>query len=199
MTIRTLEVAGFHSALHAMRNPMNSWNRCDTVTGKVGRADKTLSKKLAKAGPEHAKHLRMIMVWADITAPRYWWTEFDTYRIGVEKISCSTMHKLMERNLELDDFEGWSQNSTLSTAVMNINWLMEQYKTEEDQELKKLLWRNIIQLLPQSYLQTRTVMVSYAALRNIYSQREGHKLSEWELFRQWIESLPESWMITDRE
>ena len=199
MKIKTLEVAGFASAIHAMRNPMNSWERSDTVQGKIGQKDKELSKKLANAGAEHAKHLRMIMVWADITAPRYWWAEADTYRIGVEKVSCSTMHKLMAKPLTVDDFQIDYASSEIASLCMSLNWKMKAYEEEQDPDAKKEIWREIIQLLPQSYLQKRTVMMSYAALRNIYRQREGHKLKEWHLFREWVETLPESWMITEGE
>ena len=198
MKIKTLEVAGIHSALIAMRNPLDSWGKSDSVTGQVGEKDKELSKKLAKSGTEHAKHLRMIMVWADIKAPRYWWTEFDTYRVGVEKVSCSTMHKLMARPVEVDDFENDGVSPiALDNVIDYINGDMNLYKNTSDPETKNILWRGIIQLLPQSYRQKRTVMMSYAALRNIYRQRKGHKLNEWQQFREWIEGLPESWMITE--
>ena len=206
MKIETLEVCGFVSALHAMRNPMDSWGKADSFVSYstsgtsilVGEADKDLSIRLQKAGPEHCKHLRMIMVWADITAPRYWWTEFDTYRIGVEKVSCSTMHKLMSRKLATDDFEVDDKDSPgFQIHVQYLNDLMDEYRDEEKPDEKKAIWRHIIQNLPQSYIQTRTVMMSYAALRNIYRQREGHKLKEWQKFREWVESLPESWMITE--
>ena len=198
MNIKTIEVAGIHSALHAMRNPMDSWEKGDSVTGQVGEKDKELSKKLAKSGTEHAKHLRMIMVWADIKAPRYWWTEFDTYRVGVEKVSCSTMHKLMARPVKVDDFENDGISPiALDNVIDYINGDMNLYKNTSDTETKNILWRGIIQLLPQSYRQKRTVMMSYAALRNIYRQRKGHKLNEWQQFREWIEGLPESWMITE--
>ena len=198
MEIRTIEVSGFMSALHAMRNPMDSWDKSDSVFDDIGEADKDLSIRLQKAGPEHCKHLRMIMVWADIAAPRYWWTEFDTYRAGVEKVSCSTMHKLMARPLTLDDFEHDAPTSVRFEAIVDyLNFLMNDYKNQDDSVLKQLTWKKIIQTLPQSYIQKRTVMMSYAALRNIYRQREGHKLSEWEKFRDWVESLPESWMITE--
>ena len=206
MKIETLEVCGIKSALHAMRNPMDSWAKSDTVVEYrasgtvvyVGSTDRDLSLRLQKAGPEHCKHLRMIMAYADITAPRYWWTEFDTYRNGVEKVSCSTMHKLMARPLTLDDFEHDAPTSVWFEGLINyLNSLMEDYKEEKDHVLKQLTWKKIIQTLPQSYIQKRTVMMSYAALRNIYRQREGHKLSEWHVFRDWVESLPESWMITD--
>lgn len=198
MNIKTLEVAGIGPAIHAMRNPMDSWPKSDTVHGHVGKLDKELSFKLANAGPEHCKHLRMVMVWAEISAPRYWWQEFDTYRAGVEKLSCSTMHRLMARPLESDDFEhDRYPNINLFDNIVAINGYMEQYKNCEDPVMKKNIWRGIIQMLPQSYIQRRTVMMSYAALRNIYRQREGHKLVEWETFRKWVDTLPESWMITD--
>ena len=198
MNIKTLEVAGIGPAIHAMRNPMDSWAKSDTVHGHVGNLDKELSTKLASAGTEHCKHLRMVMVWAEISAPRYWWQEFDTYRAGVEKVSCSTMHKLMSRPLTIDDFEhDRYPNVDLFDNIVAINGYMKQYKNCEDPVIKKNIWRGIIQMLPQSYIQRRTVMMSYAALRNIYRQRKGHKLIEWEQFRKWVEGLPESWMITD--
>lgn len=198
MKIRTIEVAGFHSAIHAMRNPLDSWQKSDSSVGKVGVQDMRLSYKLSQAGTEHAKHLRMIMVWADITAPRYWWTEFDTYRIGVEKISCSTMHTLMRRNLTEEDFENDSYPPVhMQEYLSAINSQMDLYKETEQTAVKKTVWRGIIQMLPQSFKQKRTVMMSYAALRNIYRQREGHKLIEWQYFREWVRTLPESWMITD--
>ena len=204
MKIQLLDYAGILPAMTAMRNPMNSWIKNDTQVDfkamriKVGSADKALSEKLQKAGPEHAKHLRMIIVWADISAPRYWWMEFDTYRYGVEKVSCSTMHRLMSRELTTDDFETDAKHSyALLSTVHEINMRIGNYHSEEDPDAKKAIWREIIQILPQSYIQKRTVMMSYAALRNIYRQRECHKLKEWQEFREWCESLPESWMITE--
>lgn len=199
MKIQTLEVSGFHPALHGMRNPMDSWSKSDSFADEIGEADKDLSMRLQKAGPEHCKHLRMIMVWADITAPRYWWMEFDTYRAGVEKVSCSTMHKLMSREVTIDDFEHDElYEETFTKEIVDaINHCVRAYKIEADPEVKKHIFRSAVQFLPQSYLQKRTVMMSYAALRNIYRQRKGHKLPEWQAFRDWVESLPESWMITD--
>lgn len=220
MIIETLEVAGFRPALHGMRNPMDSWAKSDTAYAvgvfrtldddgihvhtdvvhdmRIGGVDMDLSQRLQAAGPEHCKHLRQIMVWADITAPRYWWTEFDTYRVGVEKNSCSTMHRLMSRELTMDDFEIDDKASFGPQVIVQyLNDTMREYKEEDDQAEKKAIWRHIIQNLPQSYLQKRTVMMSYAALRNIYRQREGHKLKEWEQFRDWVRGLPESWMITE--
>lgn len=198
MQIKTLEVAGIAPAIHGMRNPMDSWDKSDTIPGLIGKNDKKLSMRLASAGTEHAKHLRMVMVWADITAPRYWWQEFDTYRAGVEKVSCSTMHKLMARPLTINDFALDSVPLQLIAKVVEeLNEQMEEYKNEHNEIARKTIWRGIIQQLPQGYLQKRTVMMSYAALRNMYRQRKGHKLREWHEFRGWCESLPESWMITD--
>ena len=166
---------------------------------RVGRADRELSEKLQNAGPEHAKHLRMVIVWADIEAPLYWWKQADCYRMGVEKISCSTMHTLMRRHLELPDFQDrdgiWSNG--LAATVHEINAMMDKWAETDDKERKLEIWEDIIRMLPQSFLQKRTVMMSYAALRNICKQRAGHKLGEWKIFREWAQSLPESWMIVD--
>lgn len=206
MNIETKEISGVSSALHGMRNPMDSWDKSDSrwlyhdddskLKYEVGEVDKDLSIRLQQAGPEHCKHLRMIFVWADITAPRYWWNEFDTYRAGVEKVSCSTMHKLMARPLTRDDFEHDSMNNDfLDYVIESLNTSMEAWRFEHDPEEKKQIWRSIIQALPQSYLQKRTVCMSYAALRNIVKQREGHKLIEWKQFIDWAHTLDNSWMI----
>ena len=211
MIIETInDVQGFSQAIEAMRNPMDSWRMsdsewdfdepCELGTGRyiIGEKDKDLSIRLQKAGPEHCKHLRMIFVWAEITAPRYWWQEFDTYRNGVEKVSCSTMHKLMARPLTMDDFEhDCMNNEYLKYMIDSINGSMEAYRMCQDVDHKNEIWRGIIQALPQSYLQKRTVCMSYAALRNIVRQREGHKLVEWFWFINWAKSLPNSWMIFD--
>lgn len=239
MKIETLEIAGFRPALRAMRNPMDSWKKSDTAftvsvfrtwdknmklnghsdlttDALIGPEDRELSEKLQKAGTEHCKHLRMIQVWADITAPRYWWTEFDTYRAGVEKVSCSTMHKIHAKEFvpgdfahehiishswsEADNFDGITPSDSLQEVIAMLNSCREKFlKCKEigDDGRAKMFWWQMIQLLPQSYLQKRTVMMSYAALRNIYRQRAGHKLDEWNNFRMWVESLPESWMITE--
>lgn len=223
MKITTLDVSGMMPAMHAMRNPMNSWDRQDTyMTIKkeiediesaplfklfdpekvvVGQNDKGLSLRLQKAGPEHCKHLRMIVVWADIEAPRYWWQEFDTYRFGVEKVSCSTMHKLTSRKIVEDDFEFEKSNSyswaNIRESIVILNEAIDMYNGTENPTEKERIWRNLIQNLPQGYIQKRTVMMSYAALRNIVRQRKGHKLREWKFFIDWAKTLPESWMIFD--
>ena len=193
--IKTLEVAGINSAIHAMRNPLDSWAKSDTTDGAVGEKDKALSNKLALAGTEHCKHLRLIVAWADITAPFYWWKEFDTYRAGVEKVSCSTMHTITKKPFSQEMFSGEVDPST-------IGWLETQrqsYLTAELENWKKLYWRKIIENLPSGFLQMRTVMFSYAALRQICKQRKGHKLTEWHEFRDWCKTLPESWMIIDED
>ena len=193
MIIETIrEPEGFSQAITAMRHPMESYrlsdsgwrdDDCDHGEFVVGNKDKELSIKLQKAGPEHCKHLRMIYVWAEITAPRYWWNEFDTYRAGVEKVSCSTMHKLMARPITEDDFEHDCINDRyLKETVKALNESMLAYSLCKDEDHKKEIWRGIIQALPQSYMQKRTVCMSYAALRNIVRQRAGHKLIEWKHF-----------------
>ena len=206
MNIETKEISGVFPAIRGMRNPMDSWDKSDSrwlyhdddskLKYEIGETDKDLSIRLQQAGPEHCKHLRMIFVWADITAPRYWWNEYDTYRAGVEKVSCSTMHKLMARPLTEDDFEHDSVNNDfLNYVIESLNTSMEAWRFEHDPETKKEIWRSIIQALPQSYLQKRTVCMSYAAIRNIVKQREGHKLIEWKQFIDWAHTLDNSWMI----
>lgn len=209
MEIQTLEVAGFAPALKAMRNPFMSYEKSDTVKTEdeivVGPADKALSVKLQNAGSEHCKHLRMIMVWADVKGTLTWWKQADCYRFGVEKVSTSTMHKLMSRPLTVKDFapikteqgEYWS--SELMTVIEMINNKIEKYKNCTEPEQKKIIWQEAVNLLPESYLQLRTVMFSYAALRNIVRQRKGHKLPDWKYFIDWVHTLPNSWMIFEEE
>lgn len=236
-SIVTIEVAGIKSALHAMRNPYDSWEKSDTIDtrdkpirgftkiwkkikglfkwifsrGKtveevpppgfyIGPADRKLSTTLAQAGTEHCKHLRMIEVWADISMPLYWWKQFDTYRFGVEKVSCSTMHKIHSRFLEIDDFQFVSndnQTQLKEYIIPRLNDLIKRYNKSKHKD--KEVWYTLVGELPSNYIQKRTVMMSYAVLRQMYSQRKGHKLNEWEYFREWIHTLPESWMITDDE
>ena len=202
MTINTLLVDGFEPSIRAMRNPYDSWDKSDSgwleyEQGRrqfdIGQNDLELSMKLQNGGPEHAKHLRMIQVWADIKAPRYWWTEMDTYRAGVEKVSCSTMHTITKREFMMDDFEYDDDKfagQMIACAAFSMNTLRNAYMDEEDPDKKKKIWRIMIQNLPQSYLQQRTIMFSYAALRNIVRQRKGHKLKEWKQFIDWLYTLP---------
>lgn len=201
--LKTLEVDGIGPAIHAMRNPFDSWSMSDTRQGLVGEKDRELSERLSKAGTEHCKHLRLCLAWVEIWAPLYWWKEFDTYRAGVEKLSCSTMHTITKKEFSLDDFscehlEKCALNSLKST-IKTLNGYRDYYLEEQDPEKKKGHWWQIIQLLPSSYNQRRTVMLSYAALRQICKQRDGHKLDEWRDFIGWAAGLPESWMIIDAD
>jgi hypothetical protein len=196
MKIQTLNVAGIREAMMAMRNPKKSRAKNDTTQdGILGTNDRTLTLTLQKAGPEHAKHLRMIIVWVDITAPFYWWKQFDTYRAGVEKLAESTMHTItrdefVNANFEYDNNLMSGQAATAAAAAMNS--LRGYYLAETDPKKKQEIWRVIVQNLPESYLQMRTVMVSYAALRNMIHQRIGHKLPEWRQFIAWCRTLPEA-------
>lgn len=199
MKIKTLEAAGYGQAIHAMRNPMDSWEKSDTRVGMVGPKDRELSEKLAAAGPAHSKHLRMIIVWAEIWAPRYWWMEFATHRHGVEMLSCSTMHRLTSRPLNRDDFEWSGPDETIRQIIGQVNEQIEESRmtmTGGAPSDIDLAFRELKQMLPESYIQRRTVMMSYQALRNMYELRAGHRLKEWAQFRAWCETLPESWMIT---
>ena len=201
--IHTLKVEGFEVALHGMRNPKDSWEKADTIAAPgteagviIGENDMKLAFHLATCGPVHGKFRRMIDVSADITAPLYWWKEFDTYRIGVEKNSCSTMHTLHKRNLTMDDFSTEHLFGTsgflLSNVIDQINIYRRIYiKNPEDKDY----WWQMIQLLPSSYNQKRTVKMSYEALSDMYEYRQNHKLDEWRDFCFWIEKLPYSELI----
>ena len=164
----------------------------------VGENDYDLMMRLAKAGPEHAKYRRMIVVYADVTAPRYWWTEYDTYKVGTVANSCSTMHKIADKKFTPEDFStehlvGKSFAALKNTLdVMNLE--REHYLATKDKDC----WWQMIQLLPQSYNQKRTIMLNYEVLANIYKQRKNHKLDEWTKFCKWIEDLPYSVLITGK-
>lgn len=206
--ITNAEVFGWDAAIRGMRNPMNSWDKSDskhwreTIVGHeveyrvVGRDDLTLMKKLVKAGADHAKFMRMINVTADITAPLYWWKEFDTYKVGTVANSCSTMHKIADKEFTLDDFshEHLMQGGLecIKNLCKDLNMCREQYLAKHDKEW----WWQMIQLLPSSYNQKRTVQLNYAVLRNIYHARRNHKLDEWRDFCSWVESLPYAELIT---
>jgi len=215
-------ISGWSMAIKGMRNPMNSWDRSDSSWFyeedreriHIGPLDYFLMMKLAKAGSEHAKYRRMISVWVDITAPLYFWKEFDTYKVGTVSNSCSTMHKIAEKEFTLEDFssehlfkqsdeemtpeyyetEGYmfSPKSCLEILINVLNACREKYlRTKE-----KKWWWQMIQLLPSSYNQRRTIMLNYEVLAGIYRQRQGHKLDEWRDFCQWIKTLPYSELIT---
>ena len=215
----------WEAVIRGMRNPKNSWDRSDSeyyvdLFGTsydviIGEKDKTLMNQLAKGGPVHAKYRRMIPVYLDITRPLYWWKEFDTYKIGVTANSCSTMHKIHAKEFELDDFscehlmnlsnqdipyhsnvpEVYDYREVLWKTIDALNNAREYYLETKD----KKYWWQMIQLLPSSYNQKRTVMLNYEVLVNIYNSRRGHKLDEWHDFCKWIESLPYSELITGKE
>lgn len=212
------------------RNPLNSWSRSDSKFDEdenfdpedypcafmLGDNDYSLMQRLAKAGTDHRKFMRMITVYVDITAPLYWWKEFDTYKVGTVANSCSTMHKIAEKEFTLEDFscehlyagddidgmyysttaeEEFTSNDVLKVVIEALNNYRKQYLIAKD----KKDWWQMIQLLPSSYNQKRTVMLNYEVLANIYKSRRNHKLDEWHTFCDWIETLPQSELITGKE
>lgn len=196
LQVRTVEAGGFFTALHAMRNPKNSWHLYDSHNGHVGPNDMKLAKQLISAGPEHSKFLRAIYVSCEVWAPMYWWAEADTYKVGTVRNSCSKMHKLMSKEFELDDF---AHDGMDDIAVTHLESIIELLNVQRAFYLTKkdpVYWRNTLLLLPESYIQRSTWTLNYAVLRNVYFQRRNHKLPEWHTFCNWIETLPESWMIT---
>lgn len=256
--IENTEVVGWEHAIRGMRNPLNSWDKmdshdctcdCPMVEGIqepsieckealeksafcVGGNDYDLMMRLAKAGPEHAKYRRMIVVYADVTAPLYWWKEYDTYKVGTVANSCSTMHKITSKPFVKEDFsyehlckvrdelmidfnefigiENKEHNSpyrALNDIVEELNQWRDfyiYYKNKPMKDIKKYnenlkaIWWQMIQLLPSSYNQRRTLMLNYEVLANIYKQRKNHKLDEWTEFCKWIEDLPYSVLITGK-
>lgn len=221
LKIDNFEVVGWEHAIRGMRNPKNSWNRSDSeqkfesphdLSGgyiDIGPNDHKLMMNLADGGPVHAKYRRMITVYVDITAPLYWWKEFDTYKVGTVANSCSTMHKIADKEFTIDDFscehlERFVIDTGNDIAPVYdfkryieciINWLNEARNLYISTGDKKF-WYQMIQLLPSSYNQKRTVMLNYEVLANIYKSRRNHKLDEWHTFCDWIESLPYSELIT---
>lgn len=211
--------------IEGMRNPMNSWEKSDSYAGheymgtgneyfKLGDNDHSLMQRLSNAGTEHRKYMRMMPVYVRITAPLYWWKEFDTYKIGTVANSCSTMHKIAEKEFTLEDFscEHLISGSieTLNDTIDSLNEFREWYLKYDhmNEDCKKLfnkeitckkdIWWQMIQLLPSPYNQTRNVMLNYEVLANIYRQRKNHKLDEWREFCKWIASLPYSELIVDQ-
>ena len=215
----------WEAVIRGMRNPMNSWDKMDSeITFNdnpavledaypqffMGDADHELAQKLADSGSVHAKYRRMIPVYLDITAPLYLWKEFDTYKVGTVSNSCSTMHKIHAKKFELSDFscehlfhnvndtEMWLDIdffNVLDNTIFYLNKARELYLDTKD----KNYWWQMIQLLPSSYNQKRTVMLNYEVLANIYPMRKNHKLDEWRDFCKWIETLPYSELITGEE
>lgn len=196
--IENVEITGWESTIRGMRNPKNSWDRTDSSFNGfefvLGPNDKKLMITLRNAGTDHRKFMRMITVYLDIIAPLYWWKEADTYKVGTIANSCSTMHKIHAKEFTLDDF---SCEHLLPTAKKNLestidilNGYRDQYNVGTNPEIKKEYWWQMIQLLPSSYNQRRTVMLNYEVLANMYKSRKNHKLDEWRAFCSWIETLP---------
>lgn len=249
LKIENTDVTGWEAAVRGMRNPMNSWEKSDSeclfhmfqnysdddpmaeeytkyldefgLNLKIGPNDLDLMTRLRDAGTDHRKFMRMITVYVDIVGPLYWWKEFDTYRVGVEKNSCSTMHKIHAKEFTLEDFScehilkskdvdspynsccNWSWEGCGIIAPIDIldetiNMLNKARKMFLETKDKKYWWQ-MIQLLPSSYNQKRTVMLNYEVLANIYKSRKNHKLDEWHTFCDWIETLPYSELITGKE
>ena len=199
ITIENVEVVGWEHAIRGMRNPMNSWAKSDssyTDEYKVGPRDYELMSKLTNGGPVHAKYRRMIVAYLDITAPLYWWKEFDTYKVGTVANSCSTMHKIHDKEFTIDNF---SHEHLESGGLEVLQYIINHLRLARDMFLKtnnKKYWWQMIQLLPSSYNQKRTVMLNYEVLANIYSSRcNTHKLDEWQTLCDWMETLPCSDLI----
>lgn len=189
--ITNIEVHGFDAAYRGMRN---SWKSHDRSSPE---ADKHLAAQLILAGPEHRKFLRFITIWFDIRAPFYFLKQFDTYKLGVTQNSESTMHTLMRDGVSLEDFT-YEDSAVRPMLEELIRWLnIQRYRKVLTDEDKEQMERNVIQMLPSNFMQKRTVCMNYETLRNIYHQRKDHKLTEWHEFCDMIETLPESWMITD--
>ena len=225
--IENTEIVGWEAAIRGMRNPLNSWEKSDSkwysigiptsnpaaINDKylsqkycIGDNDLDLMKRLRNAGTDHRKFMRMITVYVDITAPLYWWKEFDTYKVGTVANSCSTMHKIHAKEFTLDDF---SCEHLFDTPESEFNDSMDVLKEVIDilnlyrghfvkNPHRKDYWWQLIQLLPSSYNQRRTVMLNYEVLANIYKSRRNHKLDEWHVFCEWIENLPYAELITDK-
>lgn len=224
----------WRAIIRGMRNPKNSWDRSDTEylynpwgdheqKADIGPNDHKLMTQLASGGPVHAKYRRMITIYVDITAPFYWWKEFDTYKVGTVANSCSTMHKIADKEFTLNDFSyehllsPYTENNEKSVPFINvlenddimyspkgilIAWIIPMLNKCRDLYLKtndKRYWWQMIQLLPTSYNQKRTVMLNYEVLHNIYIWRKDHKLDEWHTFCDWIKELPYSELITGEE
>ena len=204
---------GFEAAIRGMRNPWNSWEKSDSYSTYiedehtlqrapfeffVGENDLALMKKLVNAGTDHSKFMRMIYVTCDITAPMFWWSEYDTYKVGTVRNSCSKMHTIHIKPFDIDDFthEGCDKiPAAIDTLMYVVGECEHLRKLYNDTEQKKY-WRAIIELLPESFNMRATVQLNYAVLRNMYHARKNHPLDEWRDFCRWVESLPYSELIT---
>ena len=213
MRFENTAVMNFEGALRGMRNPMNSWAKSDSKISweygetphyEIGPNDMDLCRRLINGGPEHRKFLRQIMVSVDITAPRYWWSEFDTYKVGTTANSTSTMHKLASTPITLDCFETddyddsiqflpiiiVDEEAPMGTFVDDLIADLETLRKKYNETKDKRYWKELIRWLPNGWLQTRTVTMNYENLRSMVHQRMGHKLSEWRSFLEWVDTLP---------
>lgn len=202
LKIENVSTFGWKAAIRGMRNPKNSWAQIDSavVNGNcfvVGNNDYDLMYKLASAGTDHGKFMRMIHVQCDVTAPLYWWKEADQYKVGTVTDSCSTMHKIHAKEFTLDDFSHEHLNDESTEYLSELVDLLNRYRELFLKDKNKSWWWQMIQLLPSSYNQLRTWDLNYAVLQNIYHARRNHKLDEWHTFCDWIESLPYSDLITE--
>lgn len=209
--IEKTEVVGWEHAIRGMRNPLESWGKSDSLPCRevsckdcvtdercntdydnyyIGTNDLDLMRRLERAGTDHRKFMRMIVVYCDITAPLYWWKEFDTYKVGTVANSCSTMHCIHKKEFTLEDFSNEHLDrescNLLEDIIANLNVCRKRYLNTKDKDE----WWQMIQLLPSSYNQTRTVMLNYEVLANMYKSRRLHKLDEWREFCAWAEGLP---------
>lgn len=187
LTIENVEIFGYKAAIRGMRNPMNSWSKSDSNADLIGQNDEQLMLALAKA-PEERKYLRMIHVQFDVTAPLYWWKEFDTYKIGTVANSCSTMHKIAAKEFELEDFSHehlYAPLQDLRPTIDLLNMYRERYLETKD----KNDWWQMIQLLPSSYNQRRTIDLNFEVLLKQYRERKNHKLDEWHIYCDWIKEI----------
>lgn len=221
--IENVDTYGWEAVIRGMRNPMNSWEKSDSVGHNLGTNDFELARCLVNAGTDHSKFMRMIGITMDITAPLYWWKEFDTYKIGTVANSCSTMHKIADKKFTMDDFScehlfdqnydeddpmidsGYSPYDLMKLTVRVLNYYRQKYLTAKIKPMKeeakraenvKNYWWQMIQLLPSSYNQKRTVSLNYSVARNQYLARKGHKLDEWHTYCDVLATLPYSELIT---
>lgn len=204
--IENTEVCNWRAAIRGMRNPKNSWHLMDTDFSQdppaIGPNDLKLMKQLVKAGSDHSKFMRMITVSMDITAPLFYWKEFDTYKVGTVRNSCSTMHKIHAKEFVPEDFSIEHLLPEPSLRVFNkvieaLNVARNCFLEIQEAVTKRNWWYNLIQLLPSSYNQRATITLNYAVLRNMYHARKSHKLDEWRQFCKWVETLPYSELITE--
>lgn len=196
----TPSVEQWEAVIRGVRNPFNSWDRSDTIVGQcdlelgtieIGKNDLTLMNRLANAGDDHGKFMRMLPVIVDITAPHYWWPEMDQYKVGTVTDSCSKMHTLLQKPFELDDFSyGSITKGKLEQIIECLNFLRDKYNDEHYKDIKDQIWLSILETLPLGYLQKRTWSGNYQTLKHIYHARKNHRLGEWKTFTDWIGTLP---------